>query len=80
MTQSHPDITIAMVTYNSEQYVEFAVKSILQSGYENFELIISDDHSTDNTWEIIQAIQDPRIRKFQNISNIGEYEIGRAHV
>lgn len=66
-------ITVAMVTYNSEDYVRVAIDSVLASDYENFELIICDDCSSDSTWEYISSYDDKRIRKFKNKSNIGEY-------
>ncbi len=68
-----PLVTVAMVTYNSEKYVRMAIESVLASSYTNFELIISDDCSTDNTWEIIQEYKDPRIRAYQNEINLREY-------
>jgi glycosyltransferase involved in cell wall biosynthesis len=71
--KENPLVTIAVVTYNSDKYVESAIRSILSSSYEHFELIISDDASTDNTWKIIQSFNDSRIKAFQNEKNIGEY-------
>lgn len=68
-----PLVTVAMVTYNSAKYVEFAMRSVLASSYENIELIICDDRSSDGTWEIVMKHQDPRIRAFQNEANLGEY-------
>ncbi len=47
-----------MPVYNAGDYLVDAIKSILKQTYENFELIIVDDHSTDNSWKII--------RKFKN--------------
>jgi len=68
-----PLVTVAMVTYNSEKYVDVAIQSVLASSYKNFELIISDDASKDNTWNIIQSYEDTRIRAYRNSKNIGEY-------
>lgn len=68
-----PLITIAIVTYNSEKYVRMAIESVLTSSYTNFELIISDDCSTDSTWNIIKEYSDKRLKTFQNETNIGEY-------
>lgn len=68
-----PLVTIAMVTYNSDKYIRIAIESVLSSNYSNFELIIADDLSTDNTWQIIQTFNDPRIRAHQNKINKGEY-------
>jgi glycosyltransferase involved in cell wall biosynthesis len=62
-----------MVTYNSSKYVRVAIESILASTYNNFELIISDDCSTDNTWQIISEYKDLRIKAYQNETNLREY-------
>lgn len=70
---NNPLVTVAMVTYNSSRYVRMAIESVLASSYTNFELIISDDCSTDNTWEIVNEYKDPRIRKTRNKTNLREY-------
>lgn len=62
-----------MVTYNSERYVSEAIESVLSQSYENLELLICDDCSSDGTWAIVQSYQDPRIRAVRNTTNIGEY-------
>ena len=48
-----PLVTIAMMTYNQEKYVRDSVRGILSQTYEPLEIIISDDCSTDRTWDII---------------------------
>jgi glycosyltransferase involved in cell wall biosynthesis len=68
-----PLVTVAMVTYKSAPYVRMAIESVLASSYTNFELIISDDCSPDNTWDFICEYKDPRIRASRNEKNIGEY-------
>lgn len=69
----HPLVTIITVTYNSSKYVRKAIESILASSYINFQLIIGDDCSTDDTWSIIQEYRDSRILCYKNEKNIGEY-------
>jgi glycosyltransferase involved in cell wall biosynthesis len=73
MTALQPLFTVAMVTYNSSKWVQQAIESVLSSSFKEFELIISDDYSTDETWNLIQSYKDPRIRKWQNPQNLGEY-------
>jgi glycosyltransferase involved in cell wall biosynthesis len=68
-----PLVTIITVTYNSEKYIRDAIDSILYQSYDNFECIVSDDCSSDATWQIVQEYEDKRIRKFRNNTNIGEY-------
>jgi glycosyltransferase involved in cell wall biosynthesis len=68
-----PLFTVATITYNSGKWVSQAIESILSSSFSDFELLISDDCSTDNTWEIIQRYKDTRIISWRNDANIGEY-------
>lgn len=73
MIKEVPFITIATITYNSSQWVRQAIDSVLASDFDDFEFLISDDCSTDDTWEIIQSYNDPKIRASRNETNIGEY-------
>lgn len=61
---SHPTISVVMVTYNHEKFIGEAVESILNQTFEDFELIIVDDGSTDSTMDIIAQYDDPRIIAF----------------
>jgi len=69
MTQ--PEVSVIMSVYNGEKHLRNAINSILNQDFINFEFIIIDDGSTDRSLEIIQSIQDPRIRIIQNKRNIG---------
>lgn len=71
--QNKPLFTVATITYNSGIWVRDTIQSILSQSYGDFELIISDDCSSDNTWEIINEYQDQRVRAYRNETNIGEY-------
>ena len=51
-----------MTTYNCAPYINQAIKSILNQSYEDFEFLIIDDGSTDDTEKIINQFKDPRIR------------------
>jgi len=68
-----PKISIGLPVYNGEAYLAKAIESILDQSYPDFELIISDNASTDRTAEICRdfAARDSRIRFFQNRVNIG---------
>jgi glycosyltransferase involved in cell wall biosynthesis len=68
-----PLFTIATITYNASKWVKQAVDSILASSFIDFELIIADDCSTDDTWKIIESFKDKRIQSWRNETNIGEY-------
>lgn len=64
-------ISVLMPTYNVADYVEEAVNSILNQTYDNFELIIVDDASTDGTFDILSKLQakDSRIKLYRNEVN-----------
>ncbi|MDD3266704.1 MAG: glycosyltransferase family 2 protein [Burkholderiales bacterium] len=66
-----PMISVVMPVYNAEKYVAEAIESILNQTYSDFEFIIIDDYSTDNSYEIINkyAKADKRIRLFRNEVN-----------
>ncbi|MDP3588873.1 MAG: glycosyltransferase family 2 protein [Sulfuricurvum sp.] len=68
-----PLISIAMATYNGEQFLAHQLDSILFQSYTNIEIIICDDKSTDTTHEILRhyAQEDRRIQLFFNEKNIG---------
>lgn len=69
----NPLATVAMVTYNSAKYVATAIESVLCQSYENLELVVCDDCSTDDTWAIVRSYADPRLRAYRNEKNLGEY-------
>lgn len=66
-------VSILIPVYNREKLIEETVQSALNQTYDNIEIIIVDNKSTDNTWGILQrlASQDNRIKIFQNKTNIG---------
>lgn len=68
-----PKISIITPAYNCEKYLEEAVNSVLSQTWQDWELLIIDDCSRDNTYACMQEIakQDQRIRIFQNSRNLG---------
>jgi len=66
-----PLITVAMPVYNAGSYLRLAVMSIVAQSYQNWELLIIDDKSTDSSLESIADIQDPRIRILVSDCNQG---------
>lgn len=64
-------ITIGMPVYNGEKFIKTAIKSVLNQSYSDFELIITDDGSTDKTVEIIKSFNDPRIKLIADGENHG---------
>lgn len=64
-------ISIVLPTYNNEQTIFYSINSILNQSYQNFELIIINDFSTDKTKQIILSFDDKRIVYLENNKNIG---------
>lgn len=64
-------VSVIMPSYNTAQYIEESIKSVCAQTYTNWELIIVDDCSTDNTDEIVASIKDERIRYLKNEKNCG---------
>jgi len=60
-----------MPAYNSERYVGEAIISMLNQTFNDFELIVINDGSTDSTLEVIQSFSDQRIKLIDNITNMG---------
>jgi len=60
-----------MPTYNRAKTIERSIQSVLKQTYQNLELIIVDDNSSDNTIEIIKSIPDDRIKLITNPENKG---------
>lgn len=66
-----PKVTILLSSYNHAPYLREAIDSALNQTFSDFELIILDDGSTDDSWTIIQSYEDSRIRAFRNASPLG---------
>lgn len=66
-----PRVSVLMPAYNAEKYIGDAIKSILNQTFTDFELIIINDGSTDNTKQIIKQFDDERIKYFENDENRG---------
>jgi len=66
-----PQTTVLIPTYNCAKYIVPAIKSVLAQKYADYELLIIDDGSTDNTEEIVSKISDSRIVYLKNSCNKG---------
>ena len=64
-------VSVLMPAYNAEKYLGEAITSILNQTFSDFELIIIDDASTDNTAKIIKSFDDKRVKYFRNKQNSG---------
>ena len=66
-----PRVTVLMPTYNVAPWVDEAIQSVLDQTYKDFELLVVDDASADDTLEHVKAIDDPRIRIAAFPNNVG---------
>ncbi len=71
MQEDTPLVSVIMPAYNCEKFIFQAIESVLQQTYTNWELLVGDDGSTDNTQYIIDQFSDGRIIKSHNKSNQG---------
>jgi glycosyltransferase involved in cell wall biosynthesis len=66
-----PKVSVIIPSYNHEKYIAEAIQSILNQTYQDFEIIITDDGSKDNTVKIIKSFTDSRIKLFCFSQNQG---------
>ena len=67
----NPKISIVIPMFNCEKYIQTCIDSILNQTFEDFELIIIDDFSTDQSLKIVESYQDSRIKLFRRARNFG---------
>jgi len=70
---SRPKVSIGVPVYNGQRYLEHALRSLVDQSFTDFEIIICDNASTDNTQSICEsfAASDPRVHYHRNEKNIG---------
>jgi glycosyltransferase involved in cell wall biosynthesis len=73
VSRDNPRVSVGLAVYNGENFLAEAVDSVLQQTFRDFELIISDNASSDRTEEICRAYpaRDPRVRYYRNENNMG---------
>lgn len=67
------EISVIFTSYNHADYLRQAIDSILAQTFQNFELIIVDDNSTDGSQKILLSYKDPRIKLYLRNTNSGNY-------
>lgn len=70
-----PFISICIPTYNRANYLKEAIQSALNQNYDNYEILIVDDGSTDNTEEFVKSIKSDKIRYVKSDKNLGRPKI-----
>lgn len=74
-----PAVTVILTSYNHSKFLRESIESVLNQTFSDFELVIIDDCSSDNSWEIIESYQDPRIIAIRNDrTRRGIYGINKA--
>ena len=66
-----PELSIIMLSFNSESFIREAIRSILNQTFRDFELIVIDNGSSDHTISIIESFNDTRINLYRNDPNTG---------
>ena len=74
MAHQFPKITVITPTYNRAQYIEETIESVLKQDFKDFEYLILDDGSTDNTEEIVKPYLKDKRLKYLKHKNSGEAE------
>src|SRR5947209_4075115 len=67
----NPKVTFIVPCYKLAHLLTKCVNSVLQQTYKDFEILIMDDCSPDNTPEVAQSFHDPRVKYFRNNPNLG---------
>lgn len=65
-----PLVSIVLPTYNRAHLLPYAIRSVLNQSYQNLELIVVDDNSSDGTLGVVESFADPRIRYLRNEPNL----------
>ena len=71
MVERLPAISVCIPTYNGAKYIAQTIESILNQTFTDFEIIVSDDGSSDKTLEIVDSFNDPRIVRIDRLSKVG---------
>ncbi len=66
-----PKVSIAIPAYNQAKFIKQAIDSALSQDYQNLEVVVSDDASSDETRSIVKQYNDKRLKYFRNEKNIG---------
>ncbi|HEX4783092.1 MAG TPA: glycosyltransferase family A protein [Candidatus Sulfotelmatobacter sp.] len=76
MAGTEPLLTVAIPTFNCAHFLPDAIASVMRQGLDDFELLILDNASEDNTEDVVRSFENARIRYIRNPSNLGACENG----
>jgi len=71
MNRLRPKVSVCIPVYNGQDYIAEAIESVLGQTFQNYELVVCDNCSTDDTEKIVYSFGDARIRYFRNEKNLG---------
>jgi len=71
LIMNQPLVSICIPCYNAADFIAETIQSVLNQTYQNFEIIICNDRSTDNTLDVIKKFEDKRIQVHENEKNLG---------
>lgn len=71
LTTMTPKVSVLIPIYNAESFVADTISAVLRQSFKDFELILLNDASTDNTQAVISAFDDPRLVYAENKTNLG---------
>ena len=66
-----PEVSVIIPVYNQSEFIDKAIESVLKQSYQDFEIIVINDGSTDNTESMVKGFIDFRIRYICHKKNLG---------
>lgn len=66
-----PKVSVVITSYNHGRFISEAIQSVLNQTFQNFEIVVVDDHSTDDTLDVIRSFEDNRIHLITSEVNLG---------
>ncbi len=72
MVHSEPKVTVVMATYNWSSVLPYSIGSILRQTWTDFEVWVVGDACTDDSEQVVRAIQDPRVHWYNRATNFGQ--------
>lgn len=70
-SERHPTVSVVLPAYNRSATIVAAIDSVLRQTWQDFELIVVDDGSTDGTADVVRTLQNPRVRLIEQKQNCG---------
>ena len=71
MQEKRPEVSVIISTYNRSKNLKRCIESVLAQSFTNFEIIVVDDCSTDDTQEVVKKFKDKRVKYIQTLKNSG---------